>query len=56
VGKASGGLTDVGEAWKLTAGSPQINKAVGTFDFVTTDFEGNPGSGLKDVGAYEHTG
>ena len=39
------GLTQVGEAWKLAAGSPEIDKAVGGFDFVTTDFEGLPRSG-----------
>jgi hypothetical protein len=29
---------------------------VGLFDFVTTDFEGRPRSGAKDVGADEHDG
>jgi hypothetical protein len=35
---------------------PEIDKAVGRFDFVTTDFEGLPRSGTKDVGADEHDG
>jgi hypothetical protein len=54
--KAAVGLTDVGAAWKLTAGSPEIDKAKGRFDFVDTDFEGRPRSGAKDVGADEHEG
>jgi poly(beta-D-mannuronate) lyase len=54
--KSAVGLTQVGEAWKLAAGSPEIDKAVGGFDFVTTDFEGRPRAGTKDVGADEHDG
>jgi hypothetical protein len=54
--KAAVGLTDTGQAWKLAASSPEIDKAVGLFDFVTTDFEGRPRSGAKDVGADEHDG
>jgi poly(beta-D-mannuronate) lyase len=54
--KAAVGLTRSGEAWKLATGSPEIDKAVGGFDFVTTDFEGRPRSGTKDVGADEHEG
>ena len=38
--KSALGLAAIGQAWKLTAGSPEIDKAVGRFDFVTTDFEG----------------
>jgi len=52
--KSALGLTDTGPAWKLTAGSPEIDKAVGRYDFVTTDFEGRPRDGAKDVGADEH--
>ena len=54
--KSALGLTDTGPAWKLAASSPEIDKAVGRFDFVTTDFEGLPRSGTKDVGADEHDG
>jgi hypothetical protein len=54
--KSALGLEQVGEAWKLAAGSPEIDKAVGRFDFVATDFEGRPRSGAKDVGADEHDG
>jgi poly(beta-D-mannuronate) lyase len=54
--KSTLGLMQVGEAWKLAAGSPEIDKAIGGFDFVTTDFEGRPRSGTKDVGADEHEG
>jgi hypothetical protein len=54
--KADVGLTQSGEAWKLAPGSPEIDKAVGRFDFVTTDFEDRPRSGAKDVGADEHDG
>ena len=54
--KAAVGLTDTGQAWKLAASSPEIDKAVGRFDFVATDFEGRPRSGAKDVGADEHDG
>ncbi len=54
--KSAVGLTAIGQAWKLAAGSPEIDKAVGRFDFVTTDFEGRPRSGTKDVGADEHDG
>lgn len=54
--KAALGLVQEGEAWKLAPGSPEIDKAVGTFDFVTTDFEGRPRTGAKDVGADEHDG
>jgi poly(beta-D-mannuronate) lyase len=54
--KATLGLTQVGEAWKLAAGSPEIDKAVGRFDFVSMDFEGHPRPDAKDVGADEHDG
>ena len=54
--KSALGLTAFGQAWKLAASSPEIDKAVGRFDFVTTDFEGLPRSGTKDVGADEHDG
>jgi poly(beta-D-mannuronate) lyase len=54
--KSALGLTQDGEAWKLAAGSPEIDKAVGRFDFVAMDFEGRPRSGAKDVGADEHDG
>ncbi len=54
--KSALGLADAGDAWKLAPGSPEIDKAVGDFDFVTTDFEGVPRSGAKDVGADEHHG
>ncbi len=54
--KSAVGLADAGGAWKLAPGSPEIDKAVGTFDFVDTDFEGLPRSGAKDVGADEHHG
>ena len=54
--KADVGLAPAGEAWKLAPGSPEIDKAVGSFDFVTTDFEGGARSGTKDVGADEHEG
>ena len=57
VGTKSGlGLAAIGQAWKLAADSPGIDKAVGRFDFVTTDFEGRPRDGAKDVGADEHEG
>ena len=52
--KTALGLAAFGQAWKLTEGSPEIDKAVGRFDFVDTDFEGRPRSGAKDVGADEH--
>ena len=52
--KSALGLAAFGQAWKLTEGSPEIDKAVGRFDFVTTDFEGRPRTGAKDVGADEH--
>ena len=52
--KSAVGLVRVGEAWKLAPGSPEIDKAVGRFDFVALDFEGRPRAGAKDVGADEH--
>jgi hypothetical protein len=54
--KSALGLTAFGQAWKLAPGSTEIDKAVGRFDFVTTDFEGRPRVGAKDVGADEHDG
>jgi poly(beta-D-mannuronate) lyase len=54
--KSAVGLAQDGVAWKLAPGSPEIDKAVGRFDFVATDFEGRPRSGAKDVGADEHDG
>ncbi len=54
--KSALGLTAIGQAWKLASGSSEIDKAVGRFDFVTTDFEGLPRAGAKDVGADEHDG
>ena len=53
--KAAVGLAPTGETWKLAAGSTQIDKAVGTFDFVTTDFENNRRAGRKDIGADERS-
>jgi hypothetical protein len=54
--KVTLGLIAVGPAWKLASTSPGIDRAVGRFDFVTTDFEGRPRSGAKDIGADEHDG
>jgi hypothetical protein len=54
--KSALGLIAFGQAWKLASGSSEIDKAVGRFDFVTTDFEGLPRAGAKDVGADEHDG
>jgi hypothetical protein len=54
--KAGLGLAAVGQAWRPVAGSPGIDKAVGRFDFVTTDLDGRPRTGAKDVGADEHEG
>jgi len=54
--KAALGLAAVGPAWQPAVGSPGIDKAVGRFDFVTTDLEGRPRDGEKDVGAAEHDG
>jgi hypothetical protein len=54
--KVAVGLAQVGGTWKLAPGSPQIDKAVGTFDFVDTDFEATPRSGPKDIGADELLG
>jgi poly(beta-D-mannuronate) lyase len=51
--KSAAGLVEVGSTWKLAAASPQVDKAVGTFDFVDTDFEGTPRVGPKDIGADE---
>ena len=53
--KAALGLTAAGPVWKLAAGSPQVDRAVGAFDFVDTDFENNRRAGPKDVGADERT-
>jgi poly(beta-D-mannuronate) lyase len=54
--KTALGLVEVGPIWKLAPGSPQIDRAVGTFDFVDTDLEGEHRAGPKDIGADEHKG
>jgi poly(beta-D-mannuronate) lyase len=54
--KGAAGLVQVGQVWKLAAGSPQIDRAGGTFDFVDTDFEGDHRTDPKDIGADEHAG
>jgi hypothetical protein len=45
-------LVKVGEIFKLTTGSPAIDKADASFTFVTTDMDGQPRS-TPDVGADE---
>jgi hypothetical protein len=39
--------------WKLTASSPAIDSAVGTYSFVTTDMDGQPRVAPFDIGADE---
>jgi poly(beta-D-mannuronate) lyase len=51
--KAEVGLVEAGPTWKLAADSSQVDRAVGTYDFVDTDFEGTPRAGAKDIGADE---
>lgn len=52
--KADAGLVEDGPVWRLASGSPQIDRATGTFDFVTTDVEGRPRTDPKDIGAEEY--
>jgi poly(beta-D-mannuronate) lyase len=39
--------------WRIGEGSPAVDAAVGTYDFVTVDIEGQPRTGVFDVGSDE---
>ncbi len=41
--------------YKLTSGSPAINAATGSYDYVTLDFEGQTREGVKTIGADTHS-
>ena len=46
-------LTQGGGVFRLSAGSPAIDSAVGSFPEVTLDMDAQPRTGAKDVGADE---
>jgi hypothetical protein len=49
---AAAGLTRMGEVMAITAGSAAVDKAVGSFPFVSEDMEGQPRD-KPDIGADE---